>query len=78
MAHPQAIGLAEAILAARYKGGEEWNSERLKAKLGDMVLKTELPEAGVWFLGMGVLWLDGGDQHILCSALPLSRTISSR
>lgn len=41
MAHLQAIGLAEASLTARRKGGEASDGERLTTRLGDMLLKTE-------------------------------------
>src|SRR6195952_1567088 len=43
----------EASLATRQKDGEELDSDRLKAKLGDMLLKTELLEAKIAVLEEG-------------------------
>jgi transposase-like protein len=43
----------EAGLATRAKDGEELESGRLKAKLGDMLLKTELLEAKIAILEGG-------------------------
>lgn len=43
----------EASLTTRQKNGEELESERLKAKLGDMLLKTELLEAKIAVLEEG-------------------------
>ncbi len=43
----------EASLATRHKDGEELDSERLKARLGDMLLKTELLEAKIAVLEKG-------------------------
>ena len=43
----------EARLTTRPKGGEELESDRLKAKLGDMLLKTELLEAKIALLEDG-------------------------
>jgi len=40
-------------LTTRHKDGEQLDSERLKARLGDMLLKTELLEAKIAVLEEG-------------------------
>ena len=47
------LAAGEASLATRHKDGEELDSERLKARLGDMLLKTELLEAKIAVLEDG-------------------------
>ena len=47
------LAAGEASLTARPKDGEALDSERLKAKLGDMVMKTELLEAKIAVLEEG-------------------------
>ena len=47
------LAAGEASLTTRQKDGEELASERLKAKLGDMLLKTELLEAKIAVLEDG-------------------------
>ena len=41
----------EASLTAPHRDGDESDSERLKARLGDMLLKTELPEVRIPVFG---------------------------
>ncbi len=47
------LAAGEASLTTRPKDGETLDSERLKAKLGDMVMKTELLEAKIAVLEEG-------------------------
>ena len=47
------LAAGEASLATRHKDGGELDSERLKARLGDMLLKTELLEAKIAVLEDG-------------------------
>ena len=47
------LAAGEASLTTRPKDGEMLDSERLKAKLGDMVMKTELLEAKIAVLEEG-------------------------
>ena len=47
------LAAGEASLATRPKDGEELESHQLKAKLGDMLLKTELLEAKIAVLEDG-------------------------
>ena len=47
------LAAGEASLATRHKDGEQLDSERLKARLGDMLLKTELLEAKIAVLEDG-------------------------
>ena len=51
--HDAFLAAGEASLATRHKDGEELDSERLKARLGDMLLKTELLEAKIAVLEEG-------------------------
>ena len=47
------LAAGEASLTTRHKAGEQLDSERLKARLGDMLLTTELLEAKIAVLEEG-------------------------
>src|SRR5215211_3609029 len=53
----------EASLATRPTDGEALESERLKAKLGEMLLERELLEAKIAALEASALWPAGGRGH---------------